>query len=122
VRSGKRKEILMPTLLPRDDDNSPIPALSLRAGGAHAVAVSASSQRNAVAFGPETRVIGVFATEPAFLRLGDASVAATVSDHYFPAGIYYDLSLGSHKTSRATHIAAIRAGVSDGTLYVSEKI
>ncbi len=111
----------MTTLLPRDDDNFPIPALSLRAGGAHAISATAASQRNATPFSADTRVIGLYATEPVYVRLGDASVTAATTDHYFPAGVYYDISLGNAKTDRATHIAVLKAGTNDGTLYVSEK-
>ena len=75
----------MTTLLPRDDDNAAIPALSLKAGGAH-------------------------------------SLLASSGDHYFPAGVYYDISLGSAKSGRASHLAAIKAGATDATLYISEKV
>ena len=111
----------MATLLPRDDDNIPIPALSLRPNGAHAISATVASQRNATPFAPDTRVVGLYATEPVFVRLGDSTATATASDHYFPAGVYYDVSLGNAKTAKATHIAVIKAGTTDGTLYVSEK-
>lgn len=110
----------MATLLPRDDDYNPIPALRLRPGGAHVLPVSAASARNAAPFAAATRVIGVCATVPVFLRTGDATVTAAATDHYLPAGILYDLSLGDDRQGRHTHIAVLRAAV-DGTLYVSEK-
>ena len=111
----------MTTLLPRDDDNTPIPAMTLRPDGAHSLAAGASSVRNAQAFAAGTRVVSLYATEPVFLRLGDATVTASATDHFFPAGIYYDVSLGHAKGATATHIAAIRAGDEDATLYISEK-
>ena len=110
----------MPTLLPRDEDSIPIPALRLRPGGAQCIAVGASSATNAQPFSPSTRVIGIYATGPVFLRSGTAGVASTTADHYFPAYTYYDLSLGDERTGRHTHIAAVRA-VTDCTLYISEK-
>ena len=112
----------MTTLLPRDDDNAIIPALSLKSGGAHSLAAGATTARTASAFGAGARVISLYASEPVFLALGDDSVTATSSDHYFPAGVYYDISLGSSKAGRATHLAALRAGAVDATLYISEKV
>jgi hypothetical protein len=111
----------MTTLLPRDDDNAPIPAMTLKAGGAHALAAGAASARTAQAFTAGTRVVSLFATEPVFVALGDSTVTASAADHFFPAGIYYDLSLGHAKGAMASHIAAIRAGAEDATLYISEK-
>jgi hypothetical protein len=110
----------MATLMPRDDDNAPIPALRLRPGGAHALAVGAVSTRNAIAFAPSTRVVGLYATVPVHIRTGDATVTAGTGDHFFPAGVYYDLSLGGGRQGRDSHIAAIQADAA-GTLYVSEK-
>lgn len=111
----------MTTLLPRDDDNTPIPAMTLKAGGAHALTAGASSARTAQPFAAGTRVVSLFATESVFLSLGDATVTASASDHFFPAGIYYDVSLGHAKGALASHVAAIRAGAEDATLYISEK-
>lgn len=110
----------MATLLPRDDELNPIPVLRLRSGGAHEIAVGPVSARNTVAFAAATRVIGLYATVPVYLQTGDATVTAAAADHYFPAGMLYDLSLGDERQGRHTHIAVLRAAV-DGTLYVSEK-
>lgn len=110
----------MATLMPYDDNGHPIPALRLRAGGAHAIGVTDVSARNAVAFAPDTRVIGLYATGPVFLRQGDGAVSAGPGDHFLPAGVCCDLSLGDARQGRFTHVAAVRAGT-DCTLYVSEK-
>jgi hypothetical protein len=88
--------------------------------GAHRIAVGVASQRNAVAFDPRTRVIGIFATGPVFLRTGDDGVTASTDDHYFPENVYYDLSLGDGRRSRHSHLSAITASGSC-TLYISEK-
>jgi hypothetical protein len=111
----------MPTLFPVDNNNAPIPVLSLLTGGSHSIAVTATSARNSVAFNSETRVIGVYATVPMFIRLGSSTATAVNTDHYLPADTYMDLSIAADEKQIATHIAAIRA-VSDGTLYVSEKV
>lgn len=62
---------------------------------------------------------------PVFIRTGDGTVTAGPGDHYFPDGIYYDLSLGATAGGRHTHLAVTAAGgggtPATGTLYVSEK-
>lgn len=110
----------MTTLLPRDDDNFPIPAMRLVPDGAHTITVTDVSARNATAFAAGTRVIGLYATGPVYIRTGDASATAATTDHYLPGGFYYDISLGSGAQGHHTHIAAVRAS-NDCTLYVSEK-
>jgi hypothetical protein len=113
----------MSTLLPLDDDHRVIPALRLKPGGAHALPAGAASVRNAQPFAPDTRIIGVYATGPVYVRTGNATVTATATaaDHYFPEGVYYDLSMGDDRQGRHTHIAVLRAGTADCTLYLSEK-
>lgn len=111
----------MTTLLPRDDDYNAIPALRLRGGGAHAITAGATSARNAIPFAAGTRIIGIYATGPVHVRTGDADVTATADDHFFPEGVYYDLSVGDERRGRHSHIAVLSAGGADCTLYVSEK-
>ena len=110
----------MPTLLPQDIDNNPIPALRLKENGAHTINVSATSARNATAFAASTRVISLYCDTDIYIAFGNNSVNATTSDHFFPAGLYYDIAIGSERSGHDTHIAAIRSSV-DGTLYISEK-
>ncbi|MFA7277098.1 MAG: hypothetical protein WC043_09895 [Pseudobdellovibrionaceae bacterium] len=111
----------MPTLLPTDDNNNPIPALRLKDGGAHTITASSSSTRNTSAFGSDTLILSLYASVPVYIRFGNASVTATSSDHYFPSGIYYDVAIGGDGSVQQTHIAVLRAGTSDGTIYLSEK-
>lgn len=108
------------TLLPVDANNYPLPVLRLLSGGAKTIAVTASSARTATAFHPETRVIGLYATTPMFIRFGNSSVAASASDHYLPADTLIDLAIAGDDTQSFTHLAALRAAT-DGTLYISEK-
>jgi hypothetical protein len=111
----------MPTLLPIDSDNNPIPALRLKNGGAHSIAASGSSARNAVAFSSETDVVSIYATGPVYLKFGNSSVTATVTDHYYPEGVYYDFAVsGGDKTAQYTHLAVLAVGAAC-TVYVSEK-
>lgn len=109
------------TSLPLDIDNNPIPALRLKvAGGAHTIAATAVSTRNATAFNANTRVVSVYATGPVYLRFGGASVVATASDHYFPTGVYYDFAIGGGKLGFTSHVAVLRADA-NCTVYISEK-
>lgn len=112
----------MTTLLPKDADNQAIPALRLKDSGAHNISVTSSSARNSTAFDADTRVVSVYATGPVYLNFGGDSVSATVSDHYFPAGIYYDIAIsgGDGKGPHHTHVAALRVD-QDCVLYISEK-
>ncbi|HPF77836.1 MAG TPA: hypothetical protein PLF01_00970 [Alphaproteobacteria bacterium] len=112
----------MTTLLPKDADNNIIPALRLRDNAAHALSVGASSVRNSVAFDTDTKVVSLYASVPVFIRFGDDTVDATTADHYFPAGVYYDIALsgGAGKGPHNAYIAAISAE-EDGVLYISEK-
>ena len=110
----------MSTILPQDTNDNPIPALRLKANGAHTINISGTSARNSNAFGEGTRIVSLYATTAVYIKCGDSSVSATTSDHYFPAGLYYDISIGGDKTGHYTHIAALRAS-QDGILYISEK-
>lgn len=110
----------MTTILPTDENNNPIPALRLRDGGAHRLTVTATSSRNTVAFNTGTHVISLYATGPVYLRCGGASVTAANTDHYFPAGTYYDIAIGGEEAAQTLYIAALRAET-DCTLYISEK-
>jgi len=112
----------MTTLLPKDADNNIIPALRLRDNGAHNIAVGAGSTTNATAFDENTKVVSVYADVPVYLNFGDNAVTASSSDHYFPAGVYYDIALsgGAGKGAHHDYVAVTRAE-EDGTVYISEK-
>ena len=112
----------MPTLLPQDSDENPIPVMRLKDGGAHSIAATASSARNSTAFDAETVVVSIYADVPVYLKFGGTSVTATTSDHFFPAGIYYDVAIGGERMGHSTHLAVLRADSTDGTVYVSEKV
>lgn len=110
----------MSTFLPQDSNENPIPALRLKSGGAHSISAGVSSTRNTAAFDTGTRIVSVFATVPVFVKFGDSSVTAANTDHYFPAGVYYDVAIGGDNTAHYTHLAVLAEG-SAGTVYVSEK-
>lgn len=110
----------MPTLMPTDSNDNAIPALRLKPSGAHTIAATATSARNTAAFNAETKIVSLYATVPVYVNFGDQTVTATTSDHYFPAGLYYDIALGGDQSAQFTHIAVLRVSTS-GTLYISEK-
>ncbi len=110
----------MTSLLPQDTNGNPIPTLRLKGSGAHKVSTTGISARNLVAFGTETDVIGLYATEDSFINIGNSAVSAADSDHFLPAGTYLDLAIGPNDSAQNAHIAAITAG-GNGTLYISEK-
>jgi hypothetical protein len=109
------------TYLPRDNDNEIIPALRLNPNGAHSIDATTTSTRNTTAFDNDTRVISLYATGAVYIQCGDNTVTTSTSDHYFPAGVYYDLAIGGDKTLHTPHIAVVAAD-SDCTVYISEKI
>lgn len=109
------------TLQPLDSNNNPIPALRLKDSGAHSIAATASSARNSTAFDADTEIVSLYASVPVYIKMGDATVAATTSDHYFPDGLYYDFAIGADNANHNTHIAVLRADSEDGTVYISEK-
>ncbi len=110
----------MTTLLPQDSNDNPIPALRMKNGKAHKISIGATSARNATAFDDTTQIVGLYADAPVYIAFGNASVTATTDDHFFPAGIYYDLSIGGDHARHYTHIAVLQAD-SAGTLFISEK-
>lgn len=110
----------MTVLLPLDSNNHPVPALRLKDGAAHSVGSSANSARNVTAFDTNTRIVSVYATADVYLNFGDSAVTASASDHFFPAGVYYDFAIGGDQVGHATHLAVLRAS-QDGTVYISEK-
>ena len=110
----------MPTLLPVDANNYPLPAMRLLATGAKTITVIATTARTATAFDADTRVVSLYATTAMFIRFGNSTVAATLTDHYLPANTYLDFAIAGDDVQSFTHLAAIRAAA-DGVLYISER-
>ena len=110
----------MPTFLPHDANDNPIPAMRFKDGGAHAITASGASARNSTAFNADTRVIGLYAAVPVYVKFGGSGVTATSADHYFPSGTYYDVAIGGGNAAHTTHMAVLAVS-SGGAVYVSEK-
>lgn len=111
----------MTTILPKDDDNNPIPALRLRDGASHKVIATDASDNNTTAFNYDTKVVSVYATEDIYLEFGASNISAINTSHFFPAGIYYDFAINNCKQAKDTHIAVLKAGANNATVYISEK-
>ncbi len=110
----------MTTLLPTDANNHAIPAMRFKEDGAHSLSISETATRNAQAFTEDTKIISLYATVPVYIAFGDSSITASSTDHYFPAGVYYDIAIETNSAAQHTHISALRVD-SNGTLYISEK-
>lgn len=110
----------MSTFLPKDSNENIIPALRLKASGAHSISVGASTARNSTGFNAATRVVSLYSDVACYVKFGDNTVTATSSDHYFPAGLYYDIAVGGGDTGHYTNVAVLRVS-ENGTLYISEK-
>lgn len=91
----------MPTLLPKDTDNNVIQALRFKQNGAHKINVSSSSTTNTTAFEQNTRVTSLYCDVPIYIAQGSSDVTASNTDHYLPAGLYYDVAIGGDKTGQS---------------------
>ena len=107
---------------PRDDANAPIPVLAYRTNGGQQISLGVSSARSA-AVANNVRVVTIYSTVDCFFEVGDDAVEANGStSHFLPAGLPYDISLGSETvTAQNPRYIAFIAGES-GTLYLSERI
>lgn len=111
----------MSTILPKDDDNNPIPALRLKDGASHRITASAVTNKNNNAFNSKTKVVSLYASEDIYLEFGDYNITATNTSHFFPAGVYYDFAINNGKHAKDNYIAVLKAGANNATVYISEK-
>jgi hypothetical protein len=105
--------------LPLDTSGYPVPTLGYLDGGARTLTLSATSNRTSTSFTTTTNVISIYSTIDCFIRLGSNTVTAANTDHFIPANMYQDIAITPATKDR--HIAAIRAGAIDGTMYISER-
>jgi len=110
----------MTSLLPQDTNGNPIPTLRLKDSGAHKINTTTVSAKNIAAFNTDTDVIGVYATEDSYIKIGASDISANDGDHFLPAGTYFDLAIGPNDDSQNAYLAAITAG-GNGIIYISEK-
>ncbi len=97
--------------LDKDDQGEPIQG-ALTPKTAQSVSLSNATARNSSDF--VYRVIRVYSTIDCFIKLGDSTVEAAVTDHFLPTGAIEYFARKEH-----TRIAGILAS-GTGTLYISE--
>ena len=111
----------MTTILPIDANDNAIPALRLKDSAAHTVsAVTGGSTENGAEFSSETKVVSVYANGGVYIRFGESDVVESLSDHYFPEGVYYDFAIGGYGVDHTPYVAVIAADA-DCNVYISEK-
>lgn len=110
----------MPMILPTDANGFPVPALSLRPGGAHKIsALTSGSVRNTNAFASDTGVISLYADGPIYFRLGNASATAVNTDHYLPPANIVYIATNGGGAGRASYLATLAADY-NCNVYISE--
>jgi len=97
--------------LARDDYGEAIQG-ALTPETAQTVSLSDATARTATNF--TYRVIRIYSTANCFIKLGDSTVEAAVTDHFLPTGAIEYFARKEH-----TRIAGILAS-GTGTLYISE--
>lgn len=110
------------TRMPRDDNSQTIPVLRFRTGGAQQVAISDSAAAS-ISFPSGTRIITLICSVASYFETGDSGVSATTTSHYIPAGLPFDMALGSDLSDVDGYhqYISIRAVSGTGTAYVSER-
>lgn len=112
------------TRMPRDDNSQSIPVLRFRTGGGQQMGINPSSSALSTQLPEGTRVITLLCSVNSYFETGDDSIHAnSVSSHYIPAGIPYDIALGtdlSDTTNYHRYVSVLTTGDS-GTAYISER-
>jgi hypothetical protein len=110
------------TRLPRDDNNQSIPVLRFRTGGAQQASISSGGASSfSVPLG--TRVVTLICSVNAYFESGIEGVTATSASHYIPAGLPFDMALGSDLSDIDGYhnIISVIAVSTSGTAYISER-
>ena len=108
---------------PRDDGNDPIPVLGFRQHGGKIVPFETGSANSSPAIANSIRVVTLYSTVDAFFETGDSGITANkANSHFVPAGIPYDISLGSEiVSSENDRFLSIIGNTEDGVAYISER-
>lgn len=102
------------SLLPTDQNSRVIQALGVKDNGAHTIAVSGTSARNATPLNAKTKIVWLYATTDMHFKTGDNTVTADTNDHFLAAGLRIPFP-----TKGRNYIAAVQSS-SAGNLYISE--
>ena len=111
------------TRMPRDDNSQSIPVLRFRTGGAQHLNISSGAATLSAQFPAGTRVITLICTVDSYFDTGGSSVSASSGSHFIPAGVPFDMALGSDLStidSYHTHISVIATSGS-GVAHISER-
>jgi hypothetical protein len=110
------------TRMPRDDNSQSIPVLRFRTGGAHQANITSASA-SSIEIPAGTRIITVICSVNAYFETGNEGVEATSSSHFIPAGLPFDMALGSDlsDTDGYHRYISVIAASSSGVAYISER-
>ncbi len=110
------------TRMPRDDNSQSIPVLRFRTGGAQKVSINSSSA-SSISISGGTRVITLICSVSSYFETGNAGVEATANSHFIPAGLPFDMALGSDlsDTDGYHNTISIISESSSGVAYISER-
>lgn len=110
------------TRMPRDDNSQAIPVLRFRTGGAQQVAINSGTPAS-LSLPNGTRIITLICSVNAYFETGTEGVIATSSSHFIPAGLPFDMALGSDlsDTDGYHNTVSILSVSTSGTAYISER-
>ena len=111
------------TRMPRDDNSQSIPVLRFRRSGAQHLNITSGTYTRSAMFPTGTRIITVVCTVDSYFETGNSSVVASSSSHFIPAGVPYDMALGSDMATiddYHNYISVIAASGS-GVAHISER-
>lgn len=106
---------------PTDSKGNPIPVLSIKPSSGQKITTGAVSARNATALPSTTKVVSIYATQDAFIELGNSTVVATTSSFFLPRGVLLNVCINDGDDVAFTHIAAIQ-DTAAGSVYISERV
>lgn len=110
------------TRMPRDDNSQSIPVLRFRTGGAHQAAID-SITATSITIPAGTRIITLICSVNSYFETGTEGIQATSSSHFIPAGLPFDMSLGSDLSDIDGYhnVVSVIAVSGTGIVYISER-
>lgn len=110
------------TRMPRDDNSQSIPVLRFRTGGAQQLSINSLSAVRAE-FPAGTRVVTLICSVNSYFESGGDAVEASSASHFIPAGLPFDMALGSDLSDidgyhRYLSVISVSGA---GVAYISER-
>ena len=111
------------TRMPRDDNSQSIPVLRFRTGGAQQFAINSSNAVSSASIPSGTRIVTLICSVNSYFESGGENVTATANSHFIPAGLPYDMALGSDlsDTDGYHNTISVIAVSTSGIAYISER-